>query len=122
MKKLNLEPEFCVVTSFFYSHAFVYCQGYIVDVTATQFGIRKEVVVEKNNGKHKRGFWNLNDALRFKKIENIEKHLDESWDDCCNPKKKFRQKEEGGSKDYFIKATQKLNTEYNFGHYSGGKW
>lgn len=90
LSKIGLEPEFCTVNFGYGSHAFVYCHGFIVDVTSTQFDrMRKEVVVMRNFGTHKKNFWNLENALRLKSIEAVEKHLNE-WSNECNPRKKFR--------------------------------
>jgi len=92
LDKLNLNPELCVTGCGSSSHSFIYCQGYIVDVTATQFyGIKRNVVVIKNNGSCKLEFWDLleNTMFRSGDINAIEKHLC-SWADECNPKTKFR--------------------------------
>jgi len=89
LSKLNLEPEFCTVSFSYGNHAFIYCRGFIVDVTATQFYKNiKEVVVMKNDNT-KRPFWNLADAERFKTIESVEEHLC-WWSEECNPRTKFR--------------------------------
>jgi hypothetical protein len=90
LSKLNLEPEFCTVSFWGGSHAFIYCHGFIVDVTSTQFDrMRKKVVVMENDGIHKKAFWNLAFAERFKTIEAVEEHL-KLWSPECNPRTKFR--------------------------------
>ena len=91
LDKVGLEPEFCSINIGVGSHCFVYCQGYIVDVTATQFKVKTDIVIRKNQGKHKLYFWNLRSAYRMRSLERIENHL-ESWADICHPKKRFQQK------------------------------
>ena len=95
LKARGLDPIFCSVVQYgsgVKAHCFVFCNEHIIDVTADQFGIKKDIVVRHNpNRKHRFWFWNFQDALEFKDIVDIEKHLD-LWEDCCNPKKKFRQK------------------------------
>lgn len=90
LDKLGLQPEFCTVSFWGGSHAFVYCHGFIVDVTSTQFNrMRKKVVIMKNDGIHKKAFWNLAFAERFRTIEAVEEHL-KLWSPECNPRTKFR--------------------------------
>ena len=57
---------------------------------STQFDrMRKKVVVMENDGIHKKAFWNLAFAERFKTIEAVEEHL-KLWSPECNPRTKFR--------------------------------
>ena len=104
LKKYNLDPEFCSVSIGYGSHCFVYCQGYIVDVTATQFRVKTKVVVRKNNGRHKLYYWNLSHSciLRFNDIDSIENYL-KKWDESCQPKKFFHG-ERKQSRQFIIKS------------------
>ena len=90
LDKYNLNPVFCAIVTGPGSHCFIYCHNYIVDVTATQFGVKTEVVVRKNYGRHKLYFWNLKSErlIKFVTIQDIEDHLD-TWNWECHPKHRF---------------------------------
>lgn len=64
----GFKPEFvCGVESSWGSHCWVECKNYIVDITATQFGIKTPVhIVKIKNGENKTGIYNFNVYLRGK--------------------------------------------------------
>ena len=92
LDRYKLEPEFCNIFVGPGSHAFVYCQGYIIDVTATQFKVKTEVVVRKNEGKHRLYFWNLKQAQRFSNIKEVKSVINHRWHRSCRPQNAFQEK------------------------------
>lgn len=66
LKEANLDAEFCSAPG----HVFVICKEYLIDVTATQFDIRKPVVIKKLRPQKDRPlYWQ--ETKRFRSKEEI---------------------------------------------------
>ncbi len=58
LKKAGLSPTICFAENSYEGHAFIRCQGYTIDVTATQFGIKdKTVVMANRDAEAYKWFW-----------------------------------------------------------------
>jgi len=70
LRKVHLEPTACFADLQDYGHAFIHCQGYIVDVTATQFTkkLPKVVVLPLKDINYKTyDFWRPKIKVKSKK-------------------------------------------------------
>lgn len=71
------------------SHAFVVCNGYIIDVTATQFGCRSKVVVRKPPKPHEEdalSWWHQKRTnLNSKTFYNTQVRLGWPPEQCAKP-------------------------------------
>jgi hypothetical protein len=73
LKRANLDPKYCLTPH----HAFIKCQGHIVDVTATQFyNEHQPVTVVKPRGQNK-FYWNK--PTYHKTRKEIIKALAADW-------------------------------------------
>lgn len=84
LKSQKLDPEFCIVNKDYGSHCFVICKDYLIDVTATQFGVKQEVFIKKLNQVKKRWFWDLEDITRYKNKKDIMLELNK-WPSDQDP-------------------------------------
>lgn len=89
LSKFGLKPQICSICRGPGSHAFIYCDGYIVDVTATQFKVKEKIIIRKNEGKHKLYFWDLRNANICSDIKKLDDHL-KMWHYSCRPKEVIR--------------------------------
>lgn len=65
-----------------HSHVFVYCRGYFIDITATQFGEYPKIIVTKSL--EDEDFW---DIIGFMREEKDIKKFFKDWPDYQNPYK-----------------------------------
>lgn len=72
LKKHKLNPTLAENSS----HCFILCKGYIVDITASQFGYRR-VVVEEIEDLEGDGWWNTENT--FKSLSKFNTHQKKSW-------------------------------------------
>lgn len=72
----GFHPTFCKVKSKGRWHCYVSCFGYIVDVTASQFGDQfKKIIVMKERDELNEWFWNKDRAEEVDTIEEVEQSL-----------------------------------------------
>lgn len=78
LKKHGMRPKIVENNA----HCFIVCEGYIVDVTATQFGYRRVFVEEFNQAEHDGSWWSI--ERTFTNLKKFAKHQNKSWptDQC----------------------------------------
>jgi len=91
LQKIGKNPEFVMIKKEHVrsSHCIVICDGYIIDVTATQFGNDRAVnvipVVHIDSGKYNFWYWDYQSAFFIGSDINIIKTKFKSWSDRQNP-------------------------------------
>jgi hypothetical protein len=89
LKKINLRPIFVSVSHPWLEcdcHCFVLCEDYLVDVTATQFGFNKNIVILNiDDAKYMNWYWNLENIFFKSYSKSRIKRFFEEWPDDQNP-------------------------------------
>ena len=72
LKRYKLNPTLAENNN----HCFILCKGYIIDITASQFGYRR-VVVEEKEELEGDGWWEVENT--FKSLKKFNTHQKKTW-------------------------------------------
>lgn len=66
------------------NHTFVICDGYLIDITATQFGQKRNVTIIKHTRMPKQLYWETNEVVEYTSFEKASE-LFKDWPKSQQP-------------------------------------
>lgn len=82
LKKVGFSPNIAKNDT----HVFVLCDGYLIDITATQFGQKRKVTIKKHTRIESQLYWETNEVIEYTSFENASK-IFKDWPKSQQPAK-----------------------------------